>query len=546
MVPVAGMCVRLDERGEAKELALVMKFAAGGSVEHWLAGAGKSAPVSTRLRILLDVARGLHYLHSHTSVIIHADIKPANILLGEGGSPAMLADLGLSRVRAASEVSRNSLKGCRGTPLYMAPELRHGGSLHTSCDIYSFAIMAWEVLTGEDALRAIVGRGSAAVAAAAARIGGGGAGAAATAAPPSAADSLTQVLQLFTAIDENARPPPSGLLDKHISALLERAWDQDPLRRPSSAELVHALEQAVAAGRHTLQPYPHGPALAIMVVDEREERFLAQRARLSEALAHCGYVVQHSDGKKILRDVKKAVRTALPAGLSRVVVVYNGHGCMSDAHPQGLLCGSTDKFEDFVLVKKLQVLLSALLPEGTPQLLILDCCYSDADTGRLPPPWKSKSPYEGHVHDFAVFRSASEGYYGYATSKWGLSSSIADVLDSSPEGMSLTDLRFAVEEPMRAQVEGVVGVKLEIYMGKPFTFTHTAVNSGLQALMQGLRESDAGTSGGRAPSGLKWTPSEDMQAIAIDNGSAMMKAGFAGDDAPRAVFRSIVGYPRSS
>ena len=37
---------------------------------------------------------------------------------------------------------------------------------------------------------------------------------------------------------------------------------------------------------------------------------------------------------------------------------------------------------------------------------------------------------------------------------------------------------------------------------------------------------------------------EDVQALVIDNGSGMCKAGFAGDDAPRAVFPSIVGRPK--
>ena len=39
---------------------------------------------------------------------------------------------------------------------------------------------------------------------------------------------------------------------------------------------------------------------------------------------------------------------------------------------------------------------------------------------------------------------------------------------------------------------------------------------------------------------------EEVQALVVDNGSGMCKAGFAGDDAPRAVFPSIVGRPRHS
>ena len=37
---------------------------------------------------------------------------------------------------------------------------------------------------------------------------------------------------------------------------------------------------------------------------------------------------------------------------------------------------------------------------------------------------------------------------------------------------------------------------------------------------------------------------DDVAALVVDNGSGMCKAGFAGDDAPRAVFPSIVGRPR--
>ena len=37
---------------------------------------------------------------------------------------------------------------------------------------------------------------------------------------------------------------------------------------------------------------------------------------------------------------------------------------------------------------------------------------------------------------------------------------------------------------------------------------------------------------------------DDTQALVIDNGSGMCKAGFAGDDAPRAVFQSLIGRPR--
>ena len=47
-----------------------------------------------------------------------------------------------------------------------------------------------------------------------------------------------------------------------------------------------------------------------------------------------------------------------------------------------------------------------------------------------------------------------------------------------------------------------------------------------------------------ADSNMAATMDDDIAALVIDNGSGMCKAGFAGDDAPRAVFPSIVGRPR--
>ena len=46
------------------------------------------------------------------------------------------------------------------------------------------------------------------------------------------------------------------------------------------------------------------------------------------------------------------------------------------------------------------------------------------------------------------------------------------------------------------------------------------------------------------PSTMNYSSADDLPAVVLDNGSGMCKAGFAGDDAPRAVFPAIVGRPR--
>jgi len=105
------------------------------------------------LQILRDVAEGMAYLHSRKDekgdnvAILHLDLKPANILLDESWR-AKIADFGMSRISATCKKDFLSLVSnvAGGTPIYMAPELLKLEQPTTACDVYSYGIMAWEVL----------------------------------------------------------------------------------------------------------------------------------------------------------------------------------------------------------------------------------------------------------------------------------------------------------------------------------------------------------------------------------------------------------------
>jgi tRNA A-37 threonylcarbamoyl transferase component Bud32/tetratricopeptide (TPR) repeat protein len=104
--------------------------------------------------ILKDVARALEFAHSHG--VVHRDIKPDNILLA--GSSATVTDFGIAKaLTAARDESAAATHGGAltmtgtsiGTPMYMAPEQAAGDpSVDQRSDIYSFGIVAYEVLTG--------------------------------------------------------------------------------------------------------------------------------------------------------------------------------------------------------------------------------------------------------------------------------------------------------------------------------------------------------------------------------------------------------------
>ncbi|MFQ6646363.1 hypothetical protein Gotur_020219 [Gossypium turneri] len=97
------------------------------------------------LKIILDIAKGLAYLHEDCNrKIIHLDIKPQNILLDENFN-AKVSDFGLSKLieKDQSQV----VTSMRGTPGYMAPEWL-SSIITEKVDVYSFGIVVLEILCG--------------------------------------------------------------------------------------------------------------------------------------------------------------------------------------------------------------------------------------------------------------------------------------------------------------------------------------------------------------------------------------------------------------
>lgn len=120
---------------------------------NYLESLGDEATLSLRLRLLLNVARGLAYLHSFTSPVLHGDLKGANVLVDKRGI-AMLTDFGLSSI-FEDIVGSAHLSGSEGCSVrWMAPELvcimgDYSGVHSTpASDVYSFGSTMLEVLTG--------------------------------------------------------------------------------------------------------------------------------------------------------------------------------------------------------------------------------------------------------------------------------------------------------------------------------------------------------------------------------------------------------------
>jgi serine/threonine-protein kinase len=81
---------------------------------------------------------------AHRSGVIHRDIKPANIMVQADGRPKLM-DFGVARLEGSVATAAGQFFG---SPSYMAPEQIAGGELTSRADLFSFAVVAYEALTG--------------------------------------------------------------------------------------------------------------------------------------------------------------------------------------------------------------------------------------------------------------------------------------------------------------------------------------------------------------------------------------------------------------
>ena len=230
----------IDDGGE---LFLNLEYVAGAALSAALAKG--RAPLPIAVAVMRDALLGLHAAHEATDErgaalgIVHRDVSPQNILVGEDGV-ARLTDFGVAR--AAARFHATTPGQMKGKLRYMAPEQLKGAIATPRCDVYAAAVVLWEALTGQRLVRG---------------------------------DSYAEIFG--QALEGIVRPPSAvAAVPKAIDAVVMRGLARDPSARFATAR---EMATALAEGAQAASPIEVGAWLRACVGDD-----LARRRQIVAAI----------------------------------------------------------------------------------------------------------------------------------------------------------------------------------------------------------------------------------------------------------------------
>ncbi len=139
--------VRLLDRGEDTSglRYIVMEYVEGMPVEEFCDL--RRLPIEDRIRLLIQVMDAVEY--AHRRLVIHADLKPANILITNEGQPKLL-DFGIATMLDPQSLRSSNVSSMPAhyTPAFASPEQRAGERITSACDIYALGLIGSILLAG--------------------------------------------------------------------------------------------------------------------------------------------------------------------------------------------------------------------------------------------------------------------------------------------------------------------------------------------------------------------------------------------------------------
>ncbi|XP_064611491.1 uncharacterized protein LOC135475493 isoform X2 [Liolophura sinensis] len=220
-----GMCF------EAKFPYIVNEMINGRSVKEYIL-AEDYVSWSQKIRMCIQAADGMTFLHSvKPNPILHRDLRCANLMITPE-EIVIVVDFGVTAIlqpvreecQRAKCFCQKELSACPASIRWTAPEILHQTdseknqtTFTTSCDVYSFGMILWEMLKGENPFCEIQAE-----------------------------------LEIMEIVKAGGRPviPQDISIPSKYKDLMKELWEGDPLRRPTFKQVVSALKEAMSQARH--------------------------------------------------------------------------------------------------------------------------------------------------------------------------------------------------------------------------------------------------------------------------------------------------------
>lgn len=185
-------------------LSILTEYLPRGSLYRLLHRPNSYIEGKRRMRMALDVAKGMNYLHTSHPTIVHRDLKSPNLLVDKNWV-VKVCDFGLSRMKHHTFLSS---KSSAGTPEWMAPEVLRNEPANEKCDVYSFGVILWELVTCKIPWKGL------------------------------------NPMQVVGAVGFQNRhlEIPEGI-EPAITQIIHDCWQVDPYLRPSFAQLISRLRR---------------------------------------------------------------------------------------------------------------------------------------------------------------------------------------------------------------------------------------------------------------------------------------------------------------
>ncbi|KAI3689383.1 hypothetical protein L2E82_47339 [Cichorium intybus] len=175
-------------------LCIITEYMPGGSLYEYLHKNHRNLALPQIVQFAIDVCKGMEYLHK--SNIIHRDLKTANLLM-DSNNVVKVADFGVARFQNQQGV----MTAETGTYRWMAPEVINHQPYDQKADVFSFAIVLWELVTAKIPY-----------------------------------DDMTP-LQAALGVRQGRRPNLPTNTHPKLLELMQKCWETDPVNRPSFSEI---------------------------------------------------------------------------------------------------------------------------------------------------------------------------------------------------------------------------------------------------------------------------------------------------------------------